>query len=189
MDRNQPHEKQHMKPLIALAACVAITFSQGVIAQTVEEYFDELKAAGYTLYQTISFAKTKQKKALSALHKGEGDKNPLMFVAEIVMAKEGASLYFREFGPCVQSTQKDRLDERIIIVSNQKIEAYYLCGIGSGDRTTNAVYIVKSPAGQAFVNREFEENEYVYVRLNKLPVPFSTEGYRRAMTESGGKAL
>lgn len=179
-----------MKLLIALATGLTLSFSHCAFAQPSNtELLEELKVAGFPEVQPLSFAVTKQRKALTALYTSKTSDKPLMYAAEIAAEKDGASVFFRAYRPCIPSDKSARLSERIIMVGNQKIEVFYACGIADGSTQTNEVFMIKSAAGKAFVKQQFEENHYVFVRLNNMPVPFHTEGFFRAMAEAGGKAL
>jgi hypothetical protein len=179
-----------MKSKVLLIACIALSLSLGARAQKSNaDYIEDLKTAGYPVIQPLSFAITKQKLAMTALYKSKDDKNALMHSVEISANKDGASIFFRVYRPCVPSENANRLQERIIMISGQKIEAYYYCGFGSADSQTNEVYRIKSTAGNDFAKKAFAEMNYVFVHLNDLPVPFHTEGFSKAMAESSGKAL
>lgn len=178
-----------MKSTVLLIACVACSLSLGVRAQKSNaDYIEDLKTAGYPVIIPLSFAVTKRKFALTSLYKMD-DKNGLMHSAEISANKDGASIYFRVYRPCVPSENANRLHERIIMISGQKLEAYYSCNYGSADSRTNEFYGIKSTAGNDFAKKAFAEMNYVFVHLNDLPVPFHTEGFSKAMAEASGKAL
>ena len=179
-----------MKSKVLLIACVALSLSLGARAQKSNaEYIEDLKTAGYPMINPHSFAVTKRKFALTTLYKSMDDKNGLMHSAEINANKDGASIYFRVYRPCVPTENANRLQERIIMISGQKLEAYYSCTFGSADSQTNEFYGIKSTAGNDFAKKAFAEMIYVFVHLNDLPVPFHTEGFSKAMAESSGKAL
>lgn len=179
-----------MKTKVLLIVCVALSLSLGARAQKSNaDYIEDLKTAGYPEIAPLSFAITKKKYALTTLYKSKDDKNGLSYIAEISAQKDGADIFFRAYRPCVRSEGAKRLQERIIMISGQKIEAYYYCGSGSGDTQTNEVYLIKSTAGKDFAKKAFAEMNYVFVHLNDLPVPFHTEGFSKAMEESSGQAL
>lgn len=173
-----------------LITCLVIFLCTNASAQkSAEDYIKELKAAGYSEIQPLSFAITKTNYALTGLFKGKADKTRLMFSAEISSDKDGANLFFRAYRKCTLSNKDARrLDEKIIVVHGQKIEAYYFCGAGQ-DGQTNEIYKIKSVAGSDFIKVAFTENNYVFVNMNGLPVPFHTEGFSKALAESSGKAL
>jgi len=179
-----------MKSKVLLIAYIALTLSVGARAQkSNEDYFEELNTAGYPVTQPLSFAVTKRKYALTGLYKSIDDKNALIHTAEINANKDGADIFFRVNRPCVPTGNVSRLQERVIIVSGQKVETYYTCGYGSSESQTNEVYVIKSTSGKEFARKVFSEMKYVFVYLNGLPVPFHTEGFSEAMAESSGKAL
>lgn len=179
-----------MKKIVALAACIAISFSLGVNAQNSDAAnLEELKAAGYPELRPFSFLAMKKKLAMTALYKSKLDKNPQIFTANISPDKEGASVYFQTFRLCTPTDKRVGLEERIIMVSSQKIEALYMCGIAPGQSNTTEIFMIKSASGHNFVKKEFTERNYVFVHLNGLPVPFHTEGFSQVITELSGKAL
>lgn len=181
-----------MKTKVLLIACVALAFGLGARAQKSNaDYIEDLKTAGYPEIVPASFAFTKMNYAMTSLYKSKSkdDHNASIYLAEISADKDGANIIFRAYRPCVPPEGAKRLQERIIMISGQKIEAYYYCGAGAGDTQTHELYQIKSTAGKDFARKTFAETNYVFVHLNGLPVPFHTEGFSKVMAESSGKAL
>ena len=148
-----------------------------------------MKTAGYPGILPLSFAITKKNFALTALYKSKDDKNALKYFAEISADKDGASIAFRSNWQCAPTDNAKLLQERIIMISGQKVETYYFCGYSPGESKTHEIHIIKSPAGNDFAKKAFVDTSYVFVHLNGLPVPFHAEGFSKAMAESSGKAL
>ena len=140
----------------------------------------------YPSSRLASFAITNERYALTFLYKDKAEKSPpLIFWASIVGVADGADLGFKSSRACV--SRGDELQERIISVSGQKIQANYMCAkLPSGDQE---VYVIKTNQGKMFVRGEFEKREMVVVELDGLPVPFQTDGFVRAWDKSSGKAL
>ena len=179
-----------MKFKVLLIACIALSVALDARAQKSNaEYIEDLKTAGYPGILPLSFSITKKNYALTALYKSKDDKNALNYFAEISANKDGASIVFRSYWQCAPTDNAKLLQERIIMISGQKVEAYYSCGHSPGESKTHEIYVIKSPAGNDFAKRAFVETNYVFVHLNGMPVPFHTEGFSKAMAESSGKAL
>lgn len=179
-----------MKLKFWLAASVAVSFSLGASAQkSIAERLADLKTAGYPDVRALSFLDTKKQYALTGLYRNETDKDPQLYFAMISPNKDGASMAFKTNRPCAPNEKVRSLQQRIVSVSGQKIEAYYVCSAGPGVSETQEVFLIKSTAGNDFVKKEFAENEYVFVQVSDLPVPFQTNGFSGVLAQSSGKAL
>lgn len=139
----------------------------------------------YPEMKTASFSFTKKGYALTRLAKSASDKEPLMFWASITPSKEGADLGFKTSRPCIPDN--NRLFDRIILVSGQKVDSAYMCIRLATEN--QEVFVIKSAEGKAFVHSEFAQRPYVFVELDGLPVPFKTEGFSSVLKASDGKAL
>ncbi len=179
-----------MKIKVMFIFAIALSLSLSARAQkSVKDYLDELKSAGFPDVRAVSFAATKKGLAMTTLFKNEDRKTGINYLAETYPAKDELNIVFKAFVPCELTDDTKMLRERIIMISDQKVVAYYGCAKEPGGSETKEIYLIKSTEGRDFAIRQFSEKNYVFVNLNGLPIPFHTEGFSELIAKIGGKAL
>ncbi|MFC5499626.1 hypothetical protein ACFPOE_18935 [Caenimonas terrae] len=185
-----------MKVASLLAVCIAVSFGPGASAQTraAADYIRVLEDAGYplALLKAAPFSKGRGW-ATTFLYKVQGDKNPLVFFANVSREKNGAEIFFKVFRDCVPSDARVNPPQKhVIMVSSRKIQATSVC-VGAPGKETQDIFTIDSEEGSSFIKKEFADkeaaNDMVFVQLHDLPVPFLPEGFSKALTEASGKAL
>lgn len=137
----------------------------------------------------LSFDDMENGTAMTGIKKSSADQKPTLFTAKIQPTKDGAELTFLIFAECVL-TDTAKLNERIIKIADQKINAFYACGNPSGKPGDyRQVYVIKSAQGKEFARRKFEEKKWVFVEFEGFPVPFETAGFSKFWVASSGSAL
>lgn len=154
------------------------------------QHLESLAVTGYPSVRALSFTETRRKYALTALFNSKNsNKNPRLYFADISPHKTGTSIGFRVHTQCTLSAGSGPLDERIISINSQKIEAFYKCLTINGKTETQEVFLIKSLEGNDFTKNEFAKNKVVYVHLNGLYIPFRTDGFLAAISDMDGEAL
>jgi hypothetical protein len=137
----------------------------------------------------LSFDDMENGTAMTGIKKNSVDQKPTLFTAQIQPTKDGAELMFLVFSECVL-TDTSKLNERIIKIAGQKINAFYACGYPPGKLGDyRQVYVIKSAQGKEFARRKFEEKKWVFVEFEGFPVPFETAGFAKFWAASSGSAL
>lgn len=86
------------------------------------------------------------------MSKSMDDKDLKLFFTNIVSHKDGAWIAFKVNTAFTPSDQRAGLTERVIKISGQKIEAYWMC-MGVGGSETQEAYLIKSAAGNDLISR------------------------------------
>ena len=146
---------------------------------------------GYAGIKAVSFKVTKTNYSLTAIYKSKkkNANSPPTYLAEVSSYKSKPDLFFRTYKTC-NITDNNRLIEKTINISNQRITSHYMCTKVPGKSSeTQELYIIKSQAGKDFARNEFSNKSYVFVKFEDMEIPFDTKGFSTIWDEESKPSL
>ncbi|MCQ4346762.1 hypothetical protein NGA35_04815 [Pseudomonas stutzeri] len=139
--------------------------------------------------KSISFKDTNYQFSITAIYDAKNNEPPMHIV---VVSSDGneANIGFKIVRKCTLTEQGDPLINRVIRVDGTNISAAMGCGKDpSNQGVTQEVFVLKTQAGKAYVQKQFSENPYVFVDFGSGEVPFATDGFNALWQRTDEPAL
>lgn len=167
----------------------AVLVGNAFAQKTDNERIEDLKAR-YPVIKTIPFKDSNPpNQTLTAFYKNKDrSDSPAIFSMSVQSEKDGARIVFKAYKPCLLLQSVYPLEERVILVNNQKVQTYYMCSPFDNE-SNQEIYLVKNKEGTQYAREEFTTKAYVFVSFSNMDVPFNTEGFTSAFSRANGKAL
>jgi hypothetical protein len=158
-------------------------------AQAFDSFVSHIKNdLGYYGVRVIGFNNSKSM-ALTTIAISN-KQNDFVRTAEISAGVKGADIFFRTYRNCT-ITNPNSLTRLVISVDNQNIQVAYGCAKAADDPSkTQEIFLTTTPEGKDYVQRAFQNKQYVFVRLmDGIEFPFATDGFAEAWNRINKPAL
>ncbi len=138
--------------------------------------------------KAASFKETNYQLSGTAIY-GTPSGEPQIYMAIVNSAGNEASIGFKVARKCNITKQGGSPIDRVIRVDGTNISAATICGTEPGSAETLEVFVLKTRAGKAYIQKKFSENLYVFVDFGNGEIPFATDGFNVLWQRANEPAL
>lgn len=138
--------------------------------------------------KSASFKDTNYQLSGTAIYDTANGK-PQMYMAVVSSDGNEANIGFKLARKCNLTKQGDSPINRVIRVDGTNVSAATFCGKEPGSSETLEVFVLKTQAGTAYIQKQFSENLYVFVDFGSGEIPFATDGFNVLWQRTNEPAL